>query len=212
MFIFHSKGLGMDISIQGNNIVIADNVRAYAQERLAKLSRYLPNIVGIRTDITKKEHSRGPDQITVQITLRHSRGAILRAEEKSELSGGGDAVKAALHGALDKMYKQIERFKGKRREIRQPEDRYQATQEELDVAEDIPTIEELMAPDAGWKEPQIIRRKQVAISAMNDEEAVQQMELLGHDFFMYFNADDNRVQVLYRRASGGYGVLVPDVE
>jgi putative sigma-54 modulation protein len=69
-----------------------------------------------------------------------------------------------------------------------------------------------MAPDAGWKEPQIIRRKQIAISAMNDEEAVQQMELLGHDFFMYFNADDNRVQVLYRRTNGGYGVLVPDVE
>ena len=202
----------MDISIQGNNIVIADNVRAYAEERLAKLSRYLPNIVGIRTDITKQEHSRGPDQIAVQITVRHSRGAILRAEEKSSLGGGGDAVKAALHGALDKMYKQIERFKGKRREIRQPEDRYQATQEERDVAEDIPTIEELMAPDAGWKEPQIIRRKQIAISAMNDEEAVQQMELLGHDFFMYFNADDNRVQVLYRRSSGGYGVLVPDVE
>lgn len=202
----------MDISIQGNNIVIADNVRAYAQERLAKLSRYLPNIVGVRTDITKQEHSRGPDQITVQITVRHSRGAILRAEEKSALSGGGDAVKAALHGALDKMYKQIERFKGKRREIRYPEDRYQATQEELDVAEDIPSIEELMAPDAGWKEPQIIRRKEISISAMDEEEAVQQMELLGHDFFVYFNADENRVQVLYRRTNGGYGVLVPNVE
>ena len=187
----------MDISIQGNNIVIADNVRTYAQERLAKLSRYLPNIIGIRTDITKKEHSRG---------------AILRAEEKSSLSGGGDAVKAALHGALDKMYKQIERFKGKRREIRHPEDRYQATQEELDVAEDIPTIEELMAPDAGWKEPQIIRRKDISIAAMDEEEAVQQMELLGHDFFVYFNADENRVQVLYRRTNGGYGVLVPNVE
>jgi len=202
----------MDISIQGNNIVIADNVRTYAQERLAKLSRYLPNIIGIRTDITKKEHSRGPDQITVQITVRHIRGAILRAEEKSSLTGGGDAVKTALHGALDKMYKQIERFKGKRREIRHPEERYQATQEELDVAEDIPSIEDLMAPDAGWKEPQIIRRKQVTIAAMNDEEAVQQMELLGHDFFMYFNADDNLVQVLYRRTNGGYGVLVPDVQ
>ena len=82
----------MDISIQGNNIVIADNVRTYAQERLTKLSRYLPNIIGIRTDITKQEHSRGPDEITVQITVRHSRGAILRAEEKSALTGGGDAV------------------------------------------------------------------------------------------------------------------------
>ncbi len=202
----------MDISIQGNNIVIADNMREYAQERLMKLSRYLPNIAGVRTDITKQEYSRGPDQITVQITVRHSRGAILRSEEKSVLSGGGDAVKAALHGALDKMYKQIERFKGKRREIRHPEDRYQATQEELDVAEDIPSIEDLMAPDAGWKEPQIIRRKQVNISAMNDEEAVQQMELLGHDFFVYFNADDNIVQVLYRRTNGGYGVLVPSIE
>jgi putative sigma-54 modulation protein len=212
MFNFHRKELNMDLSIQGNNVVIADNLRAYAQERLAKLGRYLPNIIGVRVDITKQEHSRGPDLIAVQITVRHSRGAILRSEEKSALGGGSDAVKAALHGALDKMYSQIERFKGKRREIRRPEDRFQATQEELDVAEDIPTIEELMAPDAGWKEPQIIRRKNISIAAMHDEEAVQQMELLGHDFFVYFNADENRVQVLYRRTNGGYGVLVPNVE
>lgn len=202
----------MNLSIQGNNIAIADNMRAYAEERLGKLSRYLPNIANVRVDITKQEHSRGPDVITVQITVRHSRGALLRAEEKSTLGGGSDAVKAALHGALDKMYSQIERFKGKQREGRRPDDRFQATQEELDVAEDIPSVEELMAPDAGWKEPQIIRRKKVSISAMHDEEAVQQMELLGHDFFVYFNADENRVQVLYRRTSGGYGVLVPNVE
>lgn len=201
----------MDVSIHGNNITIADNIAEYAQDKLEKLGRYLPNITSVRADIARQNNSRGRDMVAVQITLRHNRGAILRAEEHMEM-GDGNVVKAAISNAVDKMYSRIQRFKGKRGDKRRMRDRFEATEEEISMSEEVPTVEDLAAPDAGWKIPQIIRRKQVSVAAMNEEEAAEQMELLGHDFFMFFNADSNQICVVYRRSNGGYGVLIPNLE
>jgi putative sigma-54 modulation protein len=201
----------MDITIQGNNITVADNIAEYAQDKLEKLGRYLPNITSVRADIARHNNSRGRDMVAVQITIRHSRGAILRAEEHMEM-GDGNVVKVAISNAVDKMYTRIQRFKGKRDDKRRIRDSFGATDEEISMSEEVPSPEELAAPDAGWKIPQIIRRKQVSVAAMNEEEAVEQMELLGHDFFMFFNADTNEMCVVYRRSNGGYGVLVPKLE
>lgn len=200
----------MDVMIDGNKIFVTDEIEKYAQDKLSRLARFLPNISNIRADIVKQNSSRGRDLLTVQITVRHSRGAILRSEEKVEM-GDGNAVKAAINGAIEKMHSRIQRFKGKR-VTRRERDRYSATAEEVNESEDIPSVEEMAVPDAGWKEPQILRRKQVAVAAMNEEEAVEQMELLGHDFFMFFNPDANQINVVYRRSNGGYGVLIPNLE
>jgi putative sigma-54 modulation protein len=201
----------MDITIQGNNITVAENIAEYAHDKLEKLARYLPNITSVRADIARQNNSRGRDMVAVQITVRHSRGAILRSEEHMEM-GDGNVVKIAISNAIDKMYTRIQRFKGKRDDKRRIRDSFVATDEEISMSEEVPSAEELAAPDAGWKIPQIIRRKQVSVAAMNEEEAVEQMELLGHDFFMFFNADTNEMCVVYRRSNGGYGVLVPRLE
>lgn len=201
----------MDVMINGTNLQVVDHVEEYARERLSKLTRYLPNIASIRADFSQQHNSRGRDDIIVQITVRHSRGAILRAEEKVPMSDNNNAVKLALDSAVDKMYTRISRFKGKRKDKRL-RDRYSATVEEIATSEDVPSIEEMATPDAGWKEPQIIRRKEVAVVAMNEDEAIEQMELLGHTFFVFFNADSNQINVVYRRNNGGYGVLLPQVE
>jgi len=201
----------MDVIIHGTNIVVADHIEEYALEKLSRLSRFLPNITGIRADVVKQHSSRGRDIVAVQITVRHSRGAILRSEEKIEM-GDGNAVKIAINGAIDKMHSRIQRFKGKRESSRRLRDRYTATAEEVSESEDVPSMEDMAVPDAGWKEPQILRRKEVAVAAMNEDEAVEQMELLGHDFFMFFNPDKNQINVVYRRSNGGYGVLIPKLE
>lgn len=202
----------MDVTIHGNNITIAEHIQEYAHEKLDKLSRFLPNISSVRADIARQHNSKGRDVVAVQITVRHSRGAILRAEEKLEMSSDTNVVKVALNNAVDKMYSRIQRFKGKSDTKRRVRDRFVATDEERSQAEEVPAVEDLEAPDAGWKLPQIIRRKVISVSAMNEEEAVEQMELLGHDFFMFFNAESNQMNVVYRRSSGGYGVLVPNLE
>lgn len=198
----------MDVIIRGNGLKVTEALEDYARERLDRLDRYLPNITDVRVDLAHQHNKRGEDVIIAQITVRHQRGAILRAEEKAP----GD-IHAAINAAVDNMYRRIQRFKGKHR--RKGRERFLATIEELSVAEEIPGVEEYVeeveeTPEEA--ETPIARRKEIVVTAMNEAEAIEQMELLGHSFFLFFNDSTGGVNVLYRRASGGYGVLVPRVE
>jgi putative sigma-54 modulation protein len=209
----------MDVIIQGHNLKVNESLETFARKKIDKLPRYLPNIYEIRVDLSNEHTRRGDNLMTAQITIRHERGAILRAEEKVQ----GD-IEAAINLAVDKMYRQIQRFKGKR--VRKGRERFTATIEELDIAEPIPDVEEYaeeyateaVASNGTGKveqappQPDIIRRKDIAVVAMNEAEAVEQMELLGHNFFVFFNGDTGEVNVLYRRDVGGYGLLVPRVQ
>lgn len=196
----------MDITIHGHNVTVTDVLENYARKKLDKLDRYLPNIAEIRVDLTHEHTKRGEDLVSAQVTVRHKRGAILRAEERTT----GDIL-LAVNGAVDNMHRRIQRFKGKR--SRKGRERFSATIEELNIAEAIPDVEEYT--EEATPEPQeaeIVRRKEVVVVAMNEEEAIEQMELLGHNFFAFFNADVGSINILYKRTSGGYGVLVPRVE
>lgn len=202
----------MDLMIRGDNIRITDTLKEYTEKKLGKLDRYMPNIKEVRVDLARLSN-RGGGVTSVQITLRHMRGAIIRAEEK--LTGDGvEATEAAINLAVDKMYRQIERFKGKRRQSRKGREKYLATIEELETVEDIPDEEYESLEDAPEYEDieyEIVRRKEVPVSPMSENDAIDQMELLGHAFFMFYNIDTNNINVLYRRDDGDYGVLVPNM-
>jgi putative sigma-54 modulation protein len=157
----------------------------------------------VRLDFVRENSRRGEDLARAQITVRHRRGAILRAEESIQ----GD-FQVALNLALDKMYRRIERFKGKR--SRKGRERFSATVEELNLAEEIPQSAESV--ETSEEEVQVTRRKEVIVTIMTEDEAVEQMELLGHTFFLFFNAATGSINVLYKRRAGGYGVLIPHVE
>ncbi len=208
----------MDVTILGANVKVTDDIESYARKKLDRLDRYLPHIQEVRVDIAHEHTRRGENLISAQITIRHERGAILRAEDKS-----ANDAKKAIDKAVDKMYRRIQRFKGKR--SRKGKERFVATLEELNLAEDIPDVEEFVDEYAEladeYQETQlegdgmetlpfpIARRKDVALAPMTEIEAIEQMELLGHAFFMFFNADTQVINVLYRRTSGDYGLLVP---
>ncbi len=202
----------MEVTISGDDLKVTDAIESYARKKLDRLDRYLPNISDVRVDLSHQHTRRGEDLIIAQITVRHRRGAILRAEEKAP----GD-VQLAINNAVDKMYRLIQRFKGKRR--RKGRERFTATLEELTIAEEIPGVEEYIeeeleeatAPGAELVSAPIIRRKAIPVTAMNEAEAVEQMELLGHNFFVFFNAVTGGINVLYRRSEGGYGLLIPQV-
>lgn len=207
----------MDINIAGTNVKVTDDIKEYARKRLDKLDRYLPNIRNIQVDLSHENARRGGDLVIAQITVRHERGAILRAEEKTTTD-----IKKAIDKAVDKMYRQIQRFKGKR--SRKGRDRFIATLEELSLAEDIPDFEEyvdeyaelaaeyesLTTGDDDLPVVPIARRKDVELRPMTEVEAIEQMELLGHNFFMFYNADTHNINVIYRRERGDYGLLVPN--
>jgi putative sigma-54 modulation protein len=119
---------------------------------------------------------------------------LLRSEERA------DDIFAAFDTAMDKMQRQIDRFKGKR---------YRGRGDGRSAAEVVPMPEVEAEPD---EESVVVRRKKFALVPMNEAEAIEQMKLLGHDnFFIFFDADANRIKVLYRRRNGTYGLIEPEV-
>ncbi len=198
----------MKINIHGHNIKVNDSLAEFTRQKVDRLDRYLPNINDVQVELEIQHSNRGPDLAIAEITVRHSRGAILRAEERLAIEDH-NTIRSAILGALDKLYRQIERFKNKRRASKRLRERYIATAEEMSLAEETP---QSGVDGAEADVEEIVRRKEIAVAAMNEEEAIHQMELLDHSFFVFFNTETNGINVIYKRKSGGYGVLVPQVE
>ena len=133
-------------------------------------------------------------------------GAILRTEERAN-GFERTAIEAAITEALDKMYSRIKRFKGKREAARARGTavKYSATLAEIEQSEDVPELAE-----SEEVEPSVVvKRKHIPVGTMNEHEAIDQMELLGHTFFMYRDIATGGVNVVYKRRDGAYGVLAP---
>jgi putative sigma-54 modulation protein len=135
------------------------------------------------------------DRQVAQITVR-GHGVILRSEERA------DDIFAALDIALEKLQRQIERYKGKR---------HRGRVGARSVAEE--TISEsLEEEEPEITGPMIVRRKRFILTPMDENEAIEQMELLGHEsFFVFYNPQSNAVNVLYKRHDGNYGLIEPEI-
>jgi putative sigma-54 modulation protein len=191
----------MEVQIFAKNMEINPRLREHIQRKVIKLDRYLPNIVEARVDITSQRHKQGPDSAIAQLTVRDRRGTILRAEDKSQ-----DDMFAAVDLVLDKMYRRIRSYKGKHK--RRGGERFAELEPELAAAEPVPGEE-----GVEYEEPktEIVRRKVIEVTPMTEEEAIEQMELLGHDFFLFLNEHTQNVNVAYRREDGNYGILDTEV-
>lgn len=184
-----------EVEIFGRNMEVTDRIHDFVMKKVGKLDRYLPGIEEARVDLAYVKSARSAaDRQVAQITVR-GKGFILRSEERA------DDIFAALDTALEKMQRRIERYKGKR---------YRGRGDGKTVTEVITsaTEEEEMVGEG----PVIVRRKKFVLVPMSEFEAIEQMELLGHeDFFVFFNADTNSVNVLYLRRDGTYGLIEPVV-
>jgi putative sigma-54 modulation protein len=190
----------MELKIHARNVDVTPRLQDHVEKKVSKLDRYLPNIHEVNVDLAIEKRKQGQDQCIAQLTLRNTRGDILRAEEKKQSD-----IYAALDLALDKMYRQIERYKGKRK--RRGGGRFGEGDADLETMEAAPVGEEI---EEDYKTA-IVRRKRVSLAPMTEEEAIDQMELLGHSFFIFYNAETAKIGVLYRREDGNYGVLEPEV-
>ena len=198
----------MEISIHGDGIKVSEALEQYTRTKVDRLDRYLPNIAHVGVELAIIRTHRGADLAIAQITVQHARGAILRAEEKMNIESR-DTIRFAINKAVDKLHRQVDRFKSKRKSKNQKvREKYRATMAELDIAEDVPAYP---AADVEAAPPlqDIYRRKQVEMIPMHEDEAIEQLELLDHNFYVFMNADSSQVNVIYRRDSGGYGILVP---
>jgi len=184
------------IDTLARNMRLTDNTREYVEKKAAKLERYLQEIDEIRVELSHAKTARSAtDRQVAQITVR-GKGFILRTEERA------DDVHAAFDTALDKMQRQIERYKGKH---------YRGRGDGRSAAE-VAEEEWPVDDETGELLPLIARRKKFVLVPMTEDEAVEQMKLLGHDnFFVFFNVEQNSIQVLYRRRNGTYGLIEPVV-
>ncbi|NJN53410.1 MAG: ribosome-associated translation inhibitor RaiA [Anaerolineae bacterium] len=183
----------MELMIQGRNLELTPRLQNYVEKKTARLDRFMPNLTEVKVDLSAENTRSAVDSQVAQITVRDNRGMILRAEERS------NDMFAAVDAVVDKLYRQINRYRGKKkRKWRQNESAEEFMGEPLPLDE----VEES-------EEAKIVRTKQFSLKPMTEEEAIDQLELLGHDFYVFFNADSNAVNVLYRRHDNNYGLLQP---
>jgi len=182
----------MQLNITGKNLEITDSLRAYAEKKAGRLERYLPNITDARMELSVENTRSAKDRQIAQMTLR-TKQAILRAEEASaDMFTSIDAV-------LEKMQRQIDRYKGKRWARRSGSEINAMT---MPLMDDDEVAEE---------SSRISRVKQFDMVPMDEEEAIDQMELLGHDFFVFYNVNQDQINVVYRRRNGDYGLIQPEL-
>ena len=183
----------LEVQVYGRNVEVTDRIMDYAKKKVSKLDRYLNDVDEARVDLAYIKSARSAtDRQVAQITVR-GKGYILRAEERS------DDVFTALDSALDKLQRQMERFKGKRQRGRG---------DGKSASEVIASAEEEGEEDTSL----IVRRKKFVLTPMDEVEALEQMKLLSHeDFFVFFNSISNSVNVLYLRRDGLYGLIETEI-
>ncbi|MCP4356759.1 MAG: ribosome-associated translation inhibitor RaiA [Chloroflexi bacterium] len=188
----------MELTIHGRNTEVTQRLHNYIEKKISRLDRYMPNLSAVQVDLSTESTRSAVERQVAQITIRDNKGTILRAEERS------NDMFAAIDSVVDKLYRQISRYRGKqRRRWRQgtPTDEF--------IGEPLPFEEEDLEEDG--TELKIVRIKRFSIRPMSSEEAIDQMELLGHDFFVFYNADDDAINVLYKRHNDHYGLLQPEL-
>ncbi len=175
----------MKVTIICKNIQVSDDFKEVVEMKIDKLDKYFAT--GTEAKVLL---SAGKNWQKVEATIM-TKGHIFRAEQMAEDLGIG------LDSVVDKLSVQMSKFKTKlqkkNKEYREPEMVFDSWPEaEAEV------------------EPEIIKTKSFAVHPMNVEEAIMQMELLGHEFFLFLNGDSGKINVVYARHDGGYGLLDPD--
>jgi putative sigma-54 modulation protein len=190
----------MPLVIKGKNVEVNDQLRSYVTKRLGKLDRYLDNILSAQVELSAEKTRSTETRQVVQVTV-DANGTILRGEEKAA------DMYAAVDAVTDKMERQIKRYKerlyhrGKMAAGRRPAP--------PSLAEAVMPEEAEVAEEEDEEEGRIVRTKMIDLKPMSAEEAIEQMELLGHNFFVFLNAEDDGINVVYKRLNGNYGLLVP---
>ncbi len=196
----------MELTIKSRNGKISDRQRAHIEEKLAKLERYLHGITSITVEVQHEQQRNAGEVYRVQTTLVAEHGVILRAEERAP------DLYAAIDEVQEVLQRQISRYKEKywRRSREQ-----RRASNGLTPAEEVAIAEAeaaaIAAPGEAEVTPRVIRTKTFRLRPMFVDDAIEQMELLGHNFFIFQNAETMQINVLYRRRDGNYGVILPEV-
>jgi putative sigma-54 modulation protein len=181
----------MRLQVKGKNVEVSDSIREYAEKKLAKLERQLADPTQIELELAVEQNPSIAEHHIAEAT-NWTKGPTLRARESAE------DVRASIDQLVDKLERQVVRYREKKKRRRgSPRDNGGPGAVGTPV---VPSAEE---------PPLIVKTKQFPVKPMTPEEAVLQLELVGHDFFVFRNAESSEVNVVYRRRDGNYGLIEP---
>jgi putative sigma-54 modulation protein len=179
----------MRLQVKGKNLEVPPAIREYAESKLAKLDRHLHETAQVELELSMERNPSIANNAVAEATV-WTKGPVVRAREAST------DLKASIDQLVGKLERQVKRAREKRRS--------RFTRIRGSVAAETPN-------ETTDEHPQIVRTKQFALKPMTPEEAVLQLDLIGHDFFVFRNADTLDVNVIYRRRDGNYGLIEPQV-
>jgi len=174
-----------------NDLVLSETIENYAEKRVGKLDRYLPSISEGKLEISHEDAKLPEQRFAVQVTL-DSKGVLIRAQERAA------DIRTAIDKVVDALTSRIERYKG----------RLYDRGKGVSLARKA-VMEETEEDEAPKR---VVKTKHFLFKPMSVDEAVNQMELIGHDFFLFTNAETGRSNLLYRRKDGNYGLIEPELE
>jgi putative sigma-54 modulation protein len=177
----------MQLQVKGKNVEVSDSIRSYAEAKLRKLEKQLSDPTRVELELTVERNPSISENHVAEATV-WTKGPVLRARETST------DMKASIDQLADKLARQVKRYREKRR--RRP------ARVEPGEAAAFPLEE---------SEPLITKSKQFPVKPMSPDEAVLQLELVGHDFFVFQNAESGDVNVVYRRLDSSYGLIEPQI-
>jgi ribosome hibernation promoting factor len=178
----------MRLQVKGKNLEVPPAIKEYAESKLAKLDRYLHPTAQVELELSMERNPSIAEAHVAEATV-WTKGPVVRARESA----------SDMKASIDLLVRKLERRVKRAREKRRPNFGRLRGSAPLDNP----------SPEAENEESRIVRTKQFALKPMSPEEAVLQLELLGHDFFVFRNADSDEVNVLYRRRDGNYGLIEP---
>jgi len=180
------------VEIFAHNMEAQERLRDYITKKASKLDRYLSEIEQVKIDLDYIKSARSAtDRYVAQLTVR-GRRALLRTEERA------DEIRTAFDLAIDKMQRQLERYKGKHYRGRGSRPLVKEARQTEETVSEEPSV--------------ISRHKTFDLIPMSEAEALEQMEMLGHDnFFIFYNVATSKINVLYRRRDGTYGLIEPRI-
>ena len=176
----------MNVNVRGKNIVVTPALKEYVEKKITKITRQFKT-VGDISAVLKVEKGNHIVEITVPAS-----GILIRAQETTK------DMYSSIDLVVEKIERQVHKYKTRL-----------AKRKYSNFVEPVPVTEVEAVPDEEFK---IIKNKKFSMNPMTAEEAILQMNLLDHDFFVYFDPDYGGVNVVYRRKDGNYGLLQPELK
>lgn len=188
----------MKLVIHGKNIEITDAIREYVNQKIEKAVSHFQNLTTeVDVHLSVARNPRINTKQAAEVTI-YANGTVIRAEESSE------SLYASIDLVADKIARQLRKYKERRLDKKT-----NALPKTGEVVEQQPVVGDLVGDREPELPTEVVRTKYFAMPPMALEEALEQLQLVGHDFYMFRNAETGEINVIYERNHGGYGVIEP---